>query len=231
MAYVSHEHRFIFFAAPATGSSAIIKALEMANIGEYWPKEHLVKGGKRVTPKKHSTLAQLEAGDLLKPVADYYKVVGVRNVYAWFVARYLRNKTTRQSNIQNKKSWIYDLPDVDRERTIRNLRRQASMSFEEFLTEALGKPQPFDPHNAFHEGMDLYIHQESMDEDFLTFRDKVGLPQSVVVPQFNVTGAMRDGKTYRDFYDEELIERVQQCCKPFFEHFPEYGFDGLQSAD
>jgi hypothetical protein len=95
MAYVSHEYRFLFLSAPATGSSAIIKALQNQSIGSFHPAEDLVQGGNRLAPRKHTSVVQLEEHGLLAGIADYYRFVGVRNPFSWYVAKYLRNKTIR----------------------------------------------------------------------------------------------------------------------------------------
>lgn len=227
MAYVSHEHRFLFLAAPATGSSAVIKALSEGGIGEWYPAEDIRSGDRRITPRKHSTLEELQAGGLLDAVSGYRKAVGVRNVFSWYVAKYLRNRTERLKQVENQNSWINRLPEVERSRYTKNIRRQAAMSFEQFLRHQLQKRSHFDPQSHFHHDIDYYIHQESMDRDFSRLAEDIGLPVRSV-PPFNVTGAMKDGQSYRDFYTAPLVNLVFSKCSLFFERFPEYDFDGLR---
>lgn len=230
MAWVSHEHRLVFFAAPATGSTAIIRAFEKAGIGEAYPPETLVKGDRTITRSKHSTVRELKAGGLYSPVAGYFKCVGVRSVYPWFVARYLRNTTKRLKIVRKNRGFVRRMPEADRRRYVEQIKKQAEMTFGEFLHERLDRRKAVHPQKRYHEGMDFFIHQESMDEDFAELVRRAGLPAGLKVPLTNVTGAMDEGRTWRDFYDAELTELVRQKCAPFFRQFPEYGFDGLDAA-
>lgn len=229
MAFVSHEHRLAFFAAPATGSSAVIRMFLDHGIGEYWPREDIVEGDKRITPSKHSTVAQLRAGGLFAPIKGYFRFVGVRNPYSWYVAVYLRNRTKRMRNVNNTKSWIYKLPEPERDRYIARLRKQFEMSFPEFLRDLLEPHQRINIQAEYHRNMDFFLHQERLGEDFEVVKRRTGLPAEMIVPLFNVTGAMDEGKDYRDFYTPELIDFVYAKNRPFFRKFPEYEFDGLKA--
>lgn len=230
MAYISHEYRLAFFAAPATGSTAVISALKEAGIGELWPAKPIERDGERVVPAKHSTLDQLRAEGLAEPIEGYFKCVGVRNVFPWHVAKYLRNRTSRLRNVNNPNSWIHTLPEPQRQRYIANLQRQAEMSFSEFLHSRLDRQEPFDPQEDFRSDIDLFLHQEALAADFETVKARLGLPAGIALHPANVTGAMKSDESYRDYYDDVLIARVYEMHHPFFERFPEYSFDGLDPA-
>lgn len=228
MAFVSHEHRLAFFAAPATGSSAVIRMFLDQGIGEYLPKEDIVEDGKRITPSKHSTIRQLKASGLHRQIQGYFKVVGVRNPFSWYVAVYLRNRTSRMRNVANKRSWIYKLPDEERDRYIERLKEQSEMSFPQFLRGLLGHHHAVSPQAEYHRQMDFFLHQERLAEDFEVVKERTGLPADLEVPLFNVTGAMEEGQDYRDFYTPKLIRYVHKKNRPFFRKFPEYEFEGLK---
>lgn len=231
MAYISDEHRLAFFAAPATGSSAIIKCLADREIGQYWPEENIIENGRRLAPKKHSTLPQLEAAGIDGRIAGYVKAVGVRNMFSWHVAKYLRNRTSRQKNVKNKNSWIYrELTEVERDRYIKQMHEQMNMTFGEYLHSTLDRHDAIDIHQDFHDRMDVYIHQESLSDDFDRLAQKIGLPSDIRVPKFNVTGAMESGQTYRDFYSPDLVEYLYEKHAPFFARFPEYSFERYDEA-
>jgi hypothetical protein len=229
MAFVSHEHKLVFFAAPGTGSSAVIRMFLNHGIGEMWPKEDLIADGKRVTPSKHSTIRQLNAGGLLAPLKGYFRFAGVRNPFSWYVAIYLRNRTARMRNVANPKSWIYQLPEAERDRYIARLHEQYEMSFAEYLRDLLGRHKAIDLQAEYHRHMHYYMHQERLTEDFELIKERCGLPPEMTVPVFNVTGAMEEGKDYRDFYTPKLIAYVYKKNRPFFRKFPEYEFDGLKA--
>jgi hypothetical protein len=227
MAYISREFGFAFFAAPATGSSAVIKALQDAGIGEFVPAQDIESDGKLVVSSKHSTLHQLHDAGLAEAIEGLTKVVGVRNLFSWYVAKYLRNTKRRLQSVNNKNSFIHRLPEVDKIAYIERLKRHAAMTFAEFLEEKVGRRQSRDPHGRFQRKMDVYLHQERLDADFRVFAEQAGLPPGIAIKPFGVTGAMEQGKTYRDYYTPQLIDMVYEKDAVFFQRFPEYSFDGL----
>lgn len=227
MAYISEEYRFAFFAAPATGSSAVIRALETAGIGEFWPPADIIECDKRVVKKKHSTLGQLRAVGLDAKVDGLLKCVGVRNVFSWYVAKFLRNRTSRMKNVKNKNSWIYRLPAAEREAYIVRLKKHSIMSFSEFVHHKLDRHERLDVYGGHHIGMDVYLHQEEMDMEFATLCSNLRLPSNVKLEHINVTNALKDGQSYRDFYTHDLITLVYDKNRQFFDWFPEYSFEGF----
>ncbi|MGP1352900.1 MAG: hypothetical protein ACTS1Z_06215 [Parasphingopyxis sp.] len=230
MAFLVSEYNFCFFAAPATGSTAVIVALQEAGIGAFWPAEDIVEDGRRIAPSKHSTLPQLRDAGIAEPVEPAIKVVGVRNMFSWYVAKFLRNRTSRMRNVKNKKSWIYDLPPDERDRYIEKLTRQSEMTFEEFLHDGLDRHDAIDVHEAFHLEMDVYLHQEALAGEFAAFGGAIGLPADIIIKPYNVTGAMPADRTYKDYYTQELVDYLYEKTAPFFARFPEYSFDGYDPA-
>jgi len=233
MAYISDENEFLFFAAPATGSTAVIEALSKAGIGHYLPSENLVKDGRLLVPRKHSTMRELEDHGLLGVERSAYcKVVGVRNPFSFHVAKYLRNTRQRVKQLENPRSWINRLPSEARDRASRQLRRQAQMTFEQYLHDLLDRlEQPTAVQAHFLEGMDFYIHQEDSSADFDRFCELTGTNAAGKLRRVNVSGLMADGKTYRDFYSSELIDLVYAQNAPSFDRFPEYSFEGFSPSE
>jgi hypothetical protein len=76
----------------------------------------------------------------------------------------------------------------------------------------------------------FFIHQETLSEDLKRLGTLVGLPVDLVVPEYNVTKAMDENKTYKDYYDDELIALVYEKNAPFFDRFLEYSFEGLDES-
>ena len=230
MVYVSDQYRLAFFAAPATGSTAVINTLQNAGIGRFLPETNLVRDGKRIAPRKHTTIEQMRDAGLYSEIEDHMHVVGLRNPFSWFVAKHLRNRTKRMRNVENRNSWIHDLPKKERESYIANIRRQAEMPFDKFLKSTLGRRQPHDPQVHFHQGMHFYLHQEALAEDFSELVRRLGLPEGLALETHNVTGAMKKGETYHDFYDDDLVRLVYEKNAPFFDQFPEYSFKGYDAS-
>ena len=229
MPYVSHEYRFIFFAAPATGSTAVIKGFSDRGIGEYYPLEDLVVDGKRVAPRKHATPNQmLESGLMTGELLDYTRILGIRNPFSFHVAKYLRNKTKRLQSINNPNSWINKLPDEERERYTRNITRQSKMTFGQYLHQQFSKlEEPEAVQSNFHTGIDYFLHQESLSSDVEVISTILGIEPPIQIELVNVTNAMPEKQSYHDYYDEDLIQSVMKWNSPSFELFPEYDFEGF----
>ena len=228
MAWVSFEHRFVFIAAPGTASTAIIAAFKENGIGQEWPETEIVKDGRRITPQKHASIEELKRGGVFDPLSGFTVLTGVRNMYAWRVAVYLRNRTKRMEEIADPSSWISKLPKFDKQKAIANIRRDAGMSFGQSVREYFDRHvDGVNVHQKFHNEADIFLHQETLDTDFDLIRDKFGLPKTLKVQRVGVTNALKDGKTYKDFYDGPLREYFYQKNKPFFDLFPEYTFEGI----
>jgi len=231
MPYISHEYQFLFYSAPATGSTAVIDAFQKREIGEYYPLNNIIENDKRVVPRKHATPQQMEEYDLLSDeIQEYFHFVGVRNPFSFHVAKYLRNKTRRMNNLKNPKSWINKLPDKERERYAYRIRKSAKQSFSQYLVtefKKLSEPKAVQQH--FHKGINRFIHQENMNEDLQQVCEILGIEPVVSTEKVNVTNAMKSGETYHDYYDEEAIDLVNKWNAPSFELFPEYSFEGFNS--
>jgi hypothetical protein len=230
MAYLVDEFGFIFFSAPATGSTAFIRAFQERSLGRFYPENDLVEGDRRLVPRKHSTVVQMLDNGLLCDASNLKRVVGVRNPFSFHVAKYLRNRTRRLKQVENPNSWINKLPEADRKRYVYRIRKNAGQSFKEYLLQELGD-EPYEVQADFHVGIDFYLHQEAVDADFERLKGELGIPACITIPLVNVTGALERGSSYKDFYDKDDIDLVYEMNAPFFEKFPEYGFDGLRRQD
>lgn len=191
--------------------------------------EDIVKDGIRLVPRKHSTPRQMEKGGLLDDIIKaYYKIVGIRNPFSFHLAKYLRNRTRRLKQIDNKNSWINKLPEKDKLRYVNTIRKQANMSFEQYLRDMFAKYKlPKSVQEEMHTEIDFFIHQESINDDLACLCQKLKIEPRVEAGLVNITNAIPEDKTYRDYYTDELIELVYKWNKPSFERFPEYDFDGF----
>ncbi|HEY1707269.1 MAG TPA: hypothetical protein VGG10_03320 [Rhizomicrobium sp.] len=228
MVYVWREKKLLFLAASATGSTAFIQHLIRLGVGEYLPKEDIHDGKKILIPRKHSTLDQLRSGGLWEAeFSTYTKSVGIRNPFSFHVAIYNRNRTRRMATANRKDSWIDKMPLVDKERYIRNLRKNASQSFEEFLKDQLESKTPTELQAPFHREIDVFLHQENLNTDARLLFDRIGADFSGEIARFNVTNKKSGSADYRSYYTPEMVDLVYEKHRPFFQRFPEYSFDGL----
>ena len=228
MPVVSQAHRLIYFSAPATGCTAVEKTLVEREIGDDLLAKNLVMDGKVLLRAKHSTYADIyRFGLVTERMERYLRVCNVRNVFALYVAKYLRYQTKRKQQAENPRSWINKLPREARLRELENIERALNGTFEEYLTEFLGDRPPFDPHRAYHRPCHVFLHQETLSRDFAWLCEALGLPIEDELRVRNVTGAMPEGKTFRDYYTDALRRRVEEQNAPFFERFPEYSFEKI----
>jgi hypothetical protein len=228
MVYVWRERKLIYLAAPATGSTAFVEHLKKNGAGSYVPAEDLIRDGRRIVPSKHSTIAEMRKGGLWENEFDSYtKVTGIRNPFSWYVAVYIRNRTRRAKQVNNRKSFINQLPEEDRIRYVQKIKTTVNQTFDEFLRESLDRPQPFELQAGYHEEVDEFLHQEILAGDARRLLEKIGAELQGRVQEFNVTGPRRDMDKYREYYTPELIDLVYAMNKPYFDRFPEYSFEGL----
>ena len=129
--------------------------------------------------------------------------------------------------VEDPNSWINKLPDEERKRYVYRIRKSAKQTFGQYLAVELGN-KPYEVQIDFHVGINFFIHQEAVDHDFTKLKQELTIPENVVISRVNVTGAIENGLTYKDFYDKDSIELVYKINKPFFDRFPEYSFDGLK---
>jgi hypothetical protein len=231
MAYVWREHKLIFFAAPATGSTAFIDFLRRRGLGESLPAENIDRRGKRLVSKKHSTLETLREHGLWEDEFDgYVKAVGVRNPFAWHVATYNRLRTKRAERAEKKANpWARAPKKMLNERLLK-IETAKNQTFETYLRERLEEKRPRELQNQYHVEIDFYIHQERLADDAAKLFERIGAPQTDRVGEVNVTGKSIDLEGYKAFYTPELIALVYTQHKPFFERFPEYSFEGLDAS-
>lgn len=228
MPVVSQAHRLIYFEAPATGCTAVEKALVHHEVGDVLLSKNVVVDGKVLIRAKHSSYADIyRFGLVTERMERYLRVCNVRNVFALYVAKYLRYQTKRRVQAEDEDSYINKLPKAARRRELENIDRALNGTFEDYLTDFLGERAPFDPHRRYHRPCHVFLHQEVLSDDFAWLCERLPLPIDSALEQRNVTGAMPEGKTYHDYYTDALRRRVEAQNAPFFARFPEYAFDGL----
>jgi hypothetical protein len=229
MAYVWREHKLIYFAAQATGSTAFIEFLRSKGFGEFVPAEHIDRQGRRLVSAKHSTLDKLRKHGLWEPEFDsYVRAVNLRNPFSWHVATYnrLRTKHARIKE-RNPKKNPWKVPKKNLDKLLQSIESAKNLEFEVYLRERLeGKP-PNEPQKGYHDEIDFFIHQERLADDAAKLFERIGAPQADRVGEVNVTGKSVDLEGYKAFYTPELIDLVYKQHKPFFDRFPEYSFEGL----
>lgn len=89
---LSHQHKFIFFCNPKTGSTSVEKALAPLQEGQEYNyglrQSYSHTSTKMLFPNKHMPPMTLKAWLPQKIWDDYYKFAFVRNPWDWFVSEW-----------------------------------------------------------------------------------------------------------------------------------------------
>jgi hypothetical protein len=218
----SDTFNYLFLFAPGTGSTAVGAALREHCEGAWLPDDD------RANSFKHATLDELLEAGLLSPraIAGYYKIVGIRNPFDWYVADYVR---WREKWPQVYETGYRRNPDRDEARRTygwlharasrRRMRLARKIPFADWVARELDPSNPRDFQGKFHRDVQFFLRQEFMDEDFERLKRELGLPGAARVSVVNRTEQRDTGVHYRDYYTPDLVDLVYQTYRPFFERF------------
>ena len=187
---INHIHKFIFIHIPRTGGISTRKALEEYDSSEVygrWCKPEFKVGA-------HETLTDYIEKLGLKNTDSYFKWARVRNPWDRLVSIYSRRVKTAKR---------HDAADHPAPQAVNN-------SFEDWVgLQMLDKP-PYWRKQIFNQrrfikdqGLDFVARFENINEDFVLFCDKVGLPQTKL-PHVN----RYRHNDYREYYNEKLIDKL-----------------------
>lgn len=218
----SDTFNYLFLFAPGTGSTAVGVALREHCAGSWLPDDD------RANTFKHSTLGELVKAGLLtrEQIAGYYKIVGVRNPFDWYVADYVR---WREKWPQMYAEKYLDNPDrhearqtygwLHGRRSRRGMRLARKRPFAEWLRKQLDPGRPRELQEKFHQDIQFFLRQEHMDEDFEKLKRELGLPAQARVSVVNRTEQRDPDLHYRDYYTPDLADLVYQAYRPSFDRF------------
>ena len=200
MAVLCPDYNLLFIGNIRTGSTAISKTLLAKCDGVFIPEKRCVLNGERVS-KKHSTLRQLIAHDLLEQSPDtLFKFVAVRNPYDSIVSKYLKRR--------------------HREKFSRSSIQTKDVSFRDFVMRNFRDSEPQSMHAAFVDGADEVIRFEELQEGLSRVLDRAKAPE-FELPVINRT---EHKDHYSDYYDDETREVVGRVYAEDLERFG-YAFD------
>ena len=197
---ISHKHKFIFIATPKTGSTSIRSMLDEFSD---------IKSEGEGIYQHHTTYAQaLKRFDYAK---DYTCFAFVRNPWdRWLSLWYY---IQRQAKIGKGKYSV----------KCKGLLKKHS-NFKEYVMNITAEKNkdPMSAHNCFkwissdgeHVDIDYVGKMETMQEDFDTICDKIGIPRQTLLHKNATTH-----KHYTKYYDDEMIDTIAQKCEKDIEHF------------
>ena len=201
---VSHQHRFIFFAVPRTGTHSVRAALKAMLGPDDWQQETLRERVRMPVPALarighgHVTFAQARAALPETTWRGYFKFACVRNPYDRFVS------ACAMLNGRN--------PDY---RGRENAFMKRALTFPRFRQRVLVRPQwdmLVDAQGAL--AMDFVGRYECLDQSMRDVCRHLGIP-ATTLPRRNAS----EHGDYRQYYDDELLRIVTD--------FYRRDFDGL----
>ena len=217
MTVVSHQHKYIFFRNPKTGSTSIASALLTADSRAFdnicrgphkclpklekkwrsWYRElHRSCGGKieRVFGREYLNDIYPESPD------DYFKFTAVRNTWDRLVSSFFYYKNMAC------KEWVRYMG--------------SATSFKEFVhglsEEDVSQCEHLRRQNLWADGMDYIINYDDLQGGFAGVCQKIGIPR---VPLEHLNPGTRKRKHYSLFYDDAAVDIVRELYAEDIEQF------------
>ncbi|HSI50715.1 MAG TPA: sulfotransferase family 2 domain-containing protein [Ideonella sp.] len=227
MAVYSAKRNYLFLASPQTGSKAIAKTLLEKLDGEQIPSQGILRNGKIVLSKHHTTTKMLVHHKLLTEaqVQQAFKFCGVRNPFDLLVSRYekLRGRHTEAGKISGH------IRKNTRAREVVGF--AVELPFPEWVRKAheqyLAADKPVMGPMVFVDSVDHVIRFEALAQGFQEALARLGITEDIPVAEHNVTSQRIDGgqkRDYRSYYDDATVDLVRKLYAPVIERFG-YGFD------
>ena len=201
---VSHKHRFMFFAQPRTGTHAIREALQ-THLGEDdWQQQALTRTVSLPIPELarighgHISLEQVQAYLPDEIWREYFKFAMVRNPYERYVSA---------CSFLNRGNPGY----AGREAAF----MKTALTRQRFRRRVLVRPQTaLLVNRAGIVGMDFVGRYERLQHDFDRACERIGIPARRLARR-NVS----HHADYRRYYDETLLQQVNDFYRADFEQF------------
>ena len=210
---ISHEHKFIFFALPKTGSTTIRFCLDQYfNADGIAPAqgEYIKSVGESKSPYyHHGSLKNLKEEFLNNNWiwSKYFKFTFVRNPFDRIVSFY---------HYYRQDLGYVERPELKPESYLKLVKASQDSSFADFIkyNKIYIMPSQFEQIK----GGEVFIGKsENFQEDFNTVCDKIGIPQQQL-PHKNKS----KHKHYTEYYDDETKEIV---AKQFAEDIGRFRFE------
>lgn len=188
---INHKYKFIFVHIPRTGGTSTREVLKKCD------------GSVGYSRRKK------ERGDIIgqhSPLTDYVEKLGLKNIDSYFKWTRVRNPWDRLVSIYSRRANTakpHDAADHPAPQAVNN-------SFEDWVGLQMLDKAPYWRKQIFNQrrfikdqGLDFVARFENINEDFVLFCDKVGLPQTKL-PHLN--GYRHND--YREYYNEKLIDKL-----------------------
>ncbi len=219
---ISHEHRFVFFASPKTGSRSVRKLLDAYAEIHGRPADELTADF-----PFYNHMRPVELRDVFNARGwdfdAYFKFVMVRNPWSRLVSLYemfafrrggqLSRLRRRSARHQGFRAWVRTLdPDVGSEAPPgwkKSVIRVGALSYVGFAGDEDGRPL-----------VDEVIKLEEIESRLPPLLERLGVPLPRLVPW---TGRGRYRGSYRAYYDDETRELVGALYEEDIERF-DYAF-------
>jgi Sulfotransferase family len=204
MAIICRKYNVLFIMTPRTACTAVGELLCKHYDGEFLPAEDILDSrGFISVQKKHSTLSQLLAHNLLRAgeAKSLLKVAAVRNPFDSLVSLYFKQRLTYQPLYADPSSWVHRLPGYAQ--SMRYAQRDSfnvwvfRLSSRKIIKRLLGSQvSMFADHTN---GANEIVRFESMEEDLRKAFNRAGIDWKADIPNINRTEERTD-RDYRSFY-------------------------------
>ena len=211
MAVISERFAYVYVLAPRTACTSIGIELVRHFAGEWLPSEDFKSAeGDLLVPRKHSTLHQLMANDLLTPSARAKKLVftAVRNPFDSLVSLWLKQATAYQHLLDDPDSFIHHQPGF--KQGVIFARDHSFPEWVRYRFEDRVANGPRHMYQPFIQGADVIMRYENLQDDFNQVLRRVGASaEGHRIPMLNETvGRAADYRVYYNDYSRDLIGEI-----------------------
>jgi len=211
---------------PRTACTAVGKVLMEEMEGEYIPNDDILdESGRFIAQKKHSTVQQLIANNIIheNDLENLFVFTTVRNHFDNLYSLYTKQKDKYKPLLDDKTSWVYKVPGY-----VEKMKYCQEHSFDEWLDREYGIPwykKLIDfghrtLYTEFTEYTDFVMKFENIQEDFNIVLNRINFGKELLIPRYNETG-VKEHKNYKNAFSDASRRLVEYV---FSKELKKYGY-------
>lgn len=229
MAVLSRRLSYLFIMAPRTGCTAVGDILCKEREGWWFPEEDVVhEDGEIVTPRKHTTVAQLIESGLLEreELESLFVFSSVRNPFDSLVSLWVKKRTSYQPLLDDPDSFVHQTPGFAEDMEF-VLDHTFSEWIERQYADLVGDGRQRHLYGPYLRDVDHVMHFESLQDDLDDVMQHLGAAP-IEIPLLNPTEGRRED--YRSYYTGRARAIIESVFAADLERFG-YRFDDPDLAD
>lgn len=197
-------------AAPGTGSTSLIEAVDRLDGAQVIPQGDVVVDAVTVVDQKHATIAELVAAGLFEPPPGTRIVTTVRNPFDFWPSEWERTRHRWVRELRDRESWVYRQQGM-----VERIVDAVELDFPTWVVRALDDDLRAGRSHHLNDGhvreADVVLRMEHLAQDLTGV-----LGIDLVVGHVNRTD---DRRPYWQYYDRPARDAVEAVHGPTLERF------------